>query len=86
MRAREIHIGIESLSGMGIAMESDLLQVTLPPGTVRDGETFVLAVSGRDRSPSELRENEVSGFSGWAEADVTASTIQPCTPVPGSKN
>ena len=64
-----------SLSGMQVSMGSDLLRVTLPPGTVRDGETFVMAVSGDsvvDRG----------GFTGWSDFDVTAGPVQPCSVVP----
>ena len=35
------------LSGLQLSIGSDRLRVTLPPGTVRDGETFVMAVSGK---------------------------------------
>lgn len=64
-----------SLSGLGVTMGSPL-QVTLPPGTVRDGETFVMAVSGGAIPPA--------GFSGWTDFDVTAGPVQPCRVVPST--
>lgn len=78
-----------SPSGMRISMGSQLLRVTLPPGTVRDGERFVMAVSGEamppsSSEPSQDRITDEGGFRGWAEFDVTAGPIQPCTAVPNS--
>lgn len=78
-----------SLSGMEISMGSDLLRVTLPPGTVRDGETFVMAVSGgaMASSSSDSVHDGItgeSGFRGWADFDVTAGPVQPCRSVPAS--
>lgn len=75
-----------SLSGMGLAMGSDLLRVTLPPGTVRDGETFVMAVSGAAVPPSSAEPSEdgitnMGGFRGWSDFNVTAGPVQPCTVV-----
>lgn len=72
-----------SLSGMGVSMGADLLRVTLPPGTVRDGETFVLAVSGgavppTSTGPSEDGITDLGGFSGWTDFDVTAGPVQAC--------
>lgn len=77
------------LSGMGVTMGSDRLEVTLPPGTVRDGETFVMAVSGTALAPPAEQSSDDGvvdheGFSGWAEFDVTAGPVRPCTAVPGA--
>ncbi|MEO5709591.1 MAG: hypothetical protein ABIQ59_07205 [Nocardioidaceae bacterium] len=71
------------LSGMGISMGTNLLRVTLPPGTVRDGERFVMAVSGVAVPPSTSEPSEEGvidggGFSGWADFSVTAGPVQPC--------
>lgn len=65
------------LAGLAVSMGSELLRVTLPPGTVRDGETFVLAVSGGGGGTSGAE------FAGWTDADVTAGPVQPCAAVPG---
>lgn len=78
-----------SLSGMGVSMGSQLLRVTLPPGTVRDGETFVMAVSGEAIPPSSSEPSQdgiidMGGFSGWADFDVTAGPVQPCRVVPST--
>jgi hypothetical protein len=78
-----------SLSGMGIAMGSELLRVTLPPGTVRDGETFVMAVSGKAIPPSSSEPSQdgvidMGGFSGWADFNVTAGAVQPCAAIPST--
>lgn len=64
-----------SLSGMGVSMGSPL-QVTLPPGTVREGETFVMAVSGG--------ATPLAGFSGWTDFDVTAGPVRPCRVIPSA--
>jgi hypothetical protein len=78
-----------SLSGMGVTMGAELLQVTLPPGTVRDGETFVMAVSGEAIPPSSSEPSQdgitdMGGFSGWTDFNVTAGPVQPCRAVPST--
>lgn len=78
-----------SLSGMGVAMGTDLLRVTLPPGTVRDGETFVMAVSGEDIPPSSAEPSrdgitDMGEFTGWTDFNVTAGPVRPCTLVPST--
>ena len=78
-----------SLSGMQVSMGSELLRVTLPPGTVRDGETFVMAVSGKDVPPSSSEPSEdgitdLGGFAGWTDFSVTAGPVEPCTVTPGA--
>lgn len=78
-----------SLSGMQVSMGSELLRVTLPPGTVRDGETLVMAVSGEAIPPSSSKPAQggvvdLGGFSGWTDFNVTARSVQPCAVVPGT--
>ena len=78
-----------SLSGLGVTMGAELLRVSLPPGTVRDGETFVMAVSGEAIPPSSLEPSQdgiidMGGFSGWADFNVTAGPVQPCMVVPST--
>lgn len=73
---------VRRISGMGISMGADLLRVTLPPGAVRDGETFVMAVSGTAVPPSSsepsedgvIGEHSMHGGSYGAEVDVVALT------------
>lgn len=77
------------LSGMEVSMGARILRVTLPPGTVRDGETFVMAVSGETVPPSssgtpENGVTDMGGFSGWTDFNVTSSFVQPCKVVPGA--
>lgn len=76
-------------SGMSVEMGSDLLRVTLPPGTVRDSETFVMAVSGEALPPASSEPDQdgfvdQGGFAGWTDFDVTAGPVQPCTVVPSA--
>lgn len=83
---RYTHVARE-LSGMGVSMGTDLLRITLPPGTVRRGETFVMAVSGETVPPSSSKQSkdgvtDEGGFSGWTDFDVTTGPVQPCTTVP----
>lgn len=74
-----------SLSGMSMSMGDSLLRVVLPPGAVREGETFVMWVSGREMTPAELDESEteegvttVSGPYSRVESDVAAGPVAPC--------
>lgn len=77
-----------SLSGMGVTMGSRRLEVTLPPGAVRDGETFVMAVSGAaipsSSSDSEDGITDLGGFTGWTDFNVTSGPVRPCTLVPST--
>lgn len=74
-----------SLTGMGITMGANLLKVELPPGTVRDGETFVMAVSGAELQSSGEPSDAVK-FSAWADFNVAAGPVRPCKPVAASVN
>jgi hypothetical protein len=78
-----------SLAGMQVSIGSQLLRVTLPSGTVRDGETFVMAVSGEavapaSSQPSQDRVTDLGGFSSWTDFNVTAGPVDACDPVPGT--
>jgi len=70
------------LSGMQVSMGENQLRVTLPPGTVRDDEIFVMAVSGGAIPPSTEPPHDgitdEGGFGGWTDFDVTAGPVQPC--------
>lgn len=74
------------LSGMQVTIGAERLSVTLPPGTVRDGETFVMWVSGEVIPPkSEPNADgtwDLEGYSASVESDVTAGEIRPCEVVP----
>ncbi len=76
------------LSGMSVSIGSDGLRVTLPPGTVRDGEIFVMSVSGEDVPPPASLPTEdgitEGGFSSRSDFDVTAGPVRPCTAVSGT--
>lgn len=74
--------------GLGVTVGSQRLEVTLPPGTVRDAETCVMAVSG-EAIPSSTSEPSQDGIvdmrgSGWTDFNVTAGPVPPCTVVPSS--
>lgn len=74
------------LSGMQISVGAERLEVQLPPGTVRDGETFVMALSGEAIAPSaDVSDDGVidgAGYRSWTTFDVTAGPVQPCEAVP----
>lgn len=79
------------LSGMTLSYGSDSIGVTLPPGTVHDGETFVLtwsvhALTEDEIAAVELEPGEMSEewFQVTFEADVAEGTVAACTPVPGT--
>jgi hypothetical protein len=76
------------LSGMQVSMGADLLRVTIPPGAVRDGETFVMAVSGEtvppSTEPSQDGITDMGGFGGWTDFNVTGGQVRPCTVAPDS--
>lgn len=77
------------LPGMEVSIGSQLLRVRLPPGTVRDGETFVMAVSGQvvapaSSKPSQDGVTDSGAFSSWTDFDVTAGPVAACKPVSGT--
>ncbi|MDP3894154.1 hypothetical protein, partial [Nocardioides sp.] len=72
---------------MSTSIGAKLLRVTLPPGPVRDGETFVLSVAGEAIPPSSAGPSrdgaiDMGGFSSRTDFDVTAGPMQPCRVVP----
>jgi hypothetical protein len=76
-------------SGMQVSMGANLLRVTIPPGGVRDGETFVMAVSGenipRSTEPSQDGITDMGGFGGWTDFNVTGGPVRPCTVAPNTR-
>lgn len=74
-----------SLSGMTTAIGKDFLDVTLPPGAVRDGETFVLAVS-LVPLPDSVQPNGIRNEDGsrvWVDFDVATGPVAPCERIEG---
>jgi hypothetical protein len=78
-----------SLSGMSVTSGSSTLRVVLPPGAVRDGETFVMWVSGREMTPEEMASigaeegvEVTQGFHSSVEVDVASGPVAPCEVVP----
>ncbi|QBR94038.1 hypothetical protein [Nocardioides euryhalodurans] len=75
-----------SLSGMTTGVGADLLQVTLPPGAVRDGETFVLAVSlvpvPATGDPDGDGISDLGGIRVWTDFDVASGPVAPCDVMP----
>lgn len=77
------------LSGMQVAIGTEHLQVTLPPGTVQQGETFVMALSHEAIAPKTEKDEDGSwisdGSTSWTSFDVTAGAVQPCEVVPSTE-
>jgi hypothetical protein len=69
-----------SLRGMTTGVGADLLEVTLPPGAVREGETFVLAVSLVELpdtiAPNGIRTDD--GVRVWVDFDVAVGAVAAC--------
>lgn len=75
--------------GMSLSIGEDLVRVTLPPGAVREGETFVMALSVvpfTDEQIAEVSEREgqrvVDGASSSVSAEVASGPVGPCEAVP----
>lgn len=77
--------------GLSLSIGEDLVRVTLPPGAVRDGETFVMVLSVEAMTQDELAEvaeregqRVLEGTSSSVSAEVASGTVGACTPVPAS--
>ena len=75
--------------GVALSISEEQVTVTLAPGAVRDGETFVMVWSVAPLSAEELAESDtdegvrtVSGFKSKVMADITADRVRPCRVVP----
>lgn len=75
--------------GLSLSIGEDLVRVTLAPGAVRDGETFVMVLSVEAMTQDELAEvaeregqRVVDGTSSSVSAEVASGTVGACTPVP----
>ncbi|RYC12902.1 hypothetical protein [Nocardioides zhouii] len=72
-----------------LSIGQELVRVTLPPGSVGDGETFVMAWSvdaltsaDLDEMPTEDRVTNLGGFASSVVADVTTGPIAACEVIP----
>ena len=79
------------IPGMTASIGSDLLRIVLPPGAVREGETFVMWVSGREMTAAELADRGaeegvqvLDGHRSRVEFDVAAGPVAPCDVVPAA--
>ena len=70
---------------MTVEMSEERVTVTLSPGAVRDGETFVMVWSLESLAGDELATSDpgdgvrtVSGFASKVTAEVTADRVPPC--------
>ncbi len=76
--------------GIALQIGEEMVRVTLPPGAVRDGETFVMVLSVQAMTQAELTEAEereghrvVAGTSSTVSAEVAAGPVGPCEVVAG---
>lgn len=77
--------------GLSLSIGEDLVRVTLPPGAVRDGETFVMVLSVEAMTQDELAEvaeregqRVVEGTSSSVSAEVASGPVGACEVVPGA--
>jgi hypothetical protein len=77
--------------GLSLSIGEDLVRVTLPPGAVRDGETFVMVLSVEAMTQDELadvsdREGQlvIEGTRSSVSAEVAAAEVRPCEVVPSA--
>jgi hypothetical protein len=66
-------------SGMGMTVGQDLLRVTLPPGAVQDGDTFVLSLSYRTVPRTEDGFEFATGETS-VSFGVASGPVAPCDP------
>lgn len=77
--------------GLSLSIGEDLVRVTLAPGAVRDGETFVMVLSVEAMTQDELadvsdREGQlvIEGTRSSVSAEVAAGEVRPCEVVPSA--
>lgn len=75
--------------GMSLQIGQEMVKVTLPPGAVRDGETFVMVLSVEAMTQDELSDMEeregqhvVEGTKSSVTAEVAAGPVGACEVVP----
>lgn len=76
---RYVEIPDDRRSGMSMTVGSELLRLTLPPGAVRKGDTFVLSISYRPIRGTE-DGYELSGGESSVSFGVAAGPVAPCDP------
>jgi hypothetical protein len=71
--------------GMSLQIGQEMVQVTLPPGAVRDGETFVMVLSVEAMTQDELSDIEeregqrvVEGTKSSVTAEVASGPVGAC--------
>lgn len=80
---------VDREAGMSLSIGEDLVRVTLPPGAVREGETFVMALSVVPSTEAELvgvdEEEVVRTFQvtrSSVSAEVASGPVGRCEAVP----
>lgn len=91
--APDRYVAVDREVGLTIGMGEEQVKVTLPPGSIRDDETFVMVWSVEPLSDEELADIEtregvrtVNGFASSVTADVTDGPVAPCQAVPAPAN
>ncbi len=66
-----------------ISVAERSISVSLPPGTIREGETFVLAwsVVPLEADDTRLPVGVVDGFRTTVEFDIATGPVAPCNPI-----
>lgn len=82
---------VERQVEMSLSIGEDLVRVTIPPGAVRDGETFVMVLSVESMTPDELSEvserdgqQVLDGTHSSVSAEVASGPVGPCEAVPAA--
>ena len=77
-----------TLTGLKTSVGDDHIAVMIPPGAIREGETFVLAWSAEPMAPEQLAEDLPEGVTSdqgvrvSLEFDVATGPVAPCRPAP----
>ena len=81
---------VEREVGMSLQIGQETVEVTLPPGAVRDGETFVMVLSVEGMTQDELSDIEeregqrvVEGTKSSVSAEVASGPVRACEVVAG---
>lgn len=82
---------VDRVVGMSLQIGEAIVRVTLPPGAVRDGETFVMVMSVEALTQEELSEiseregvRTVDGARSSVSAEVASGPVRPCEVVPAA--
>ncbi len=88
-------IGTNYASDLTTTIGTDYVGVTIPPGAVRDGETFVLSWSVLPMTAEELEAISADSEDGTSATEgshvtidlgIAAGAVQPCVPVPATQS